>query len=175
MSPTATDPKRLAERRLWIGISGPRLADEDRRLLDELRPGGVVLFRRNVESLEQVRELVGDLRSRLGPDLVVSADHEGGLITRFFKELTVFPGNMALGAAGVREPALAEHLGEEQGFHSARELRDLGITVNLAPVVDVASEGGNPSGGIRSAGWFLPRNSCLPSRTWSSRLKWESG
>ena len=145
----SSDP---ATRRLWIGIPGPTLDDATRATLEDVRPGGVVLFRRNVASLDGVRALIRSLHELLGPDLVVSVDHEGGLVTRFHRELTVFPGNMALGAAAYREPSMGEHLGEEQGELSARELRDLGIRVNLAPVLDLATSGDNPGITIRSFG-----------------------
>ena len=145
----SSDP---ATRRLWIGIPGPTLDDATRATLEDVRPGGVVLFRRNVASLDGVRALIRSLHGLLGPDLIVSVDHEGGLVTRFHRELTVFPGNMALGAAAYREPSMGEHLGEEQGELSARELRDLGIRVNLAPVLDLATSGDNPGITIRSFG-----------------------
>lgn len=148
---TATE-RILAGRRLWIGIRGPRLDPETRSHLLDLRPGGIVLFRRNVESLDSVRSLIRDLRKLLGDGLLLSVDHEGGLVTRFHRELTVFPGNMALGAAAFREPSLGEHLGEQQGIVSARELRGLGFDVNLAPVLDLATTGRNPGIGIRSFG-----------------------
>lgn len=144
-----TDP---ATRRLWIGIPGPELDATTREVLDDVRPGGIVLFRRNVASLEGVRGLIADLHEFLGEDVIVSVDHEGGLVTRFHKELTVFPGNMALGAAAFREPSMGEHLAQEQGLWSARELRDLGIHVNLSPVLDLATRGDNPGITIRSFG-----------------------
>ena len=141
-----------ATRRLWIGNPGPDLDADTVELLDEVRPGGIVLFRRNVASLDGVRRLIASLHEQLGDELLISVDHEGGLVTRFHEELTVFPGNMALGAASFREPSMGEHLGEEQGLWSARELRDLGIHVNLAPVLDLATRGDNPGITIRSFG-----------------------
>ena len=141
-----------ATRRLWIGIPGPELDPETRATLDEVRPGGIVLFRRNVASIEAVKRLIADLHELLGDELILSVDHEGGLVTRFHEELTVFPGNMALGAAAFREPSMGEHLALEQGLWSARELRDLGFHVNLSPVLDLATLGDNPGITIRSFG-----------------------
>ena len=142
----------LAGRRLWIGIPGPDLDCDTRRLLEDIRPGGVALFGRNIVDVEQVSRLVTDLRTLLGEDLRVSVDQEGGLVVRFASGLVVYPGNMALGAASVREPALGEHLAAQQGFQSACELRGLGIDVNLAPVLDLARRGDNPGVGVRSFG-----------------------
>src|SRR6187200_463087 len=148
------DTTTLAGRRLWIGIPGPEIAGETRSLLEEIRPGGIILFRRNIESREQVSALVADLRRVLGSELHVVIDQEGGLVVRFDEGLTVFPGNMALGAAAVREPSLGEHLAEAQGRIAASELRELGITVNLAPCCDLATRGDNPGLGTRAfAAW----------------------
>ena len=147
-----SDSARLAGRRLWIGIPGPELDPPTRTLLDELRPGGVILFRRNVRDRDQVRDLCLALRAQLGRGLHLAVDQEHGLVTRFHRELTVFPGNMALGAASIRELSFGEHLAREQGRHAARELRDLGLDVNLAPCVDLALTGDNPGLGIRSFG-----------------------
>jgi beta-N-acetylhexosaminidase len=144
------DAALLAGRRLWIGIPGTGIDDETRRLLEDVRPGGVILFRRNVESREQVARLVASLRSVLGDALHVAVDQEGGLVVRFEHELTTFPGNMALGAAAMREPSLGEHLAEAQGRIAAAELRTLGVTVNLAPCCDLATRGDNPGLGTRS-------------------------
>ena len=67
----------LAGRRLWIGVPGLIIEDDTRRLLEEIRPGGVVLFGRNIESASQVARLVTDLRSVLGENLRISVDQIG--------------------------------------------------------------------------------------------------
>jgi beta-N-acetylhexosaminidase len=67
-------------------------------------------------------------------------------VVRFFKELTVFPGNMALGATR------SEDMAFRQGFLSARQLKSLGIDINLAPVLDVITTYHNPGITIRSFG-----------------------
>jgi beta-N-acetylhexosaminidase len=146
------DARGLAGRRLWIGIPGPELDEGTRRLLAAIRPGGVILFGRNVVSPQQVAGLVASLRSLLGPGLHVAVDQEGGLVVRFERDLTVFPGNMALGAAAMREPSLGEHLARAQGRVAGFELRRLGIDVNLAPCCDLATRGDNPGLGTRSFG-----------------------
>jgi beta-N-acetylhexosaminidase len=150
------DHLQRAGRRLWIGIPGTRLDAATRAHLEDLRPGGVVLFRRNVGGRAEVRALIRELRDVCGNDLVVSADQEHGLVNRFDKEIPVFPGNMALGATGVREVSMAEHLALDQGRHSGAALADLGIDVNLAPVCDLACDGGNPGLGTRAFGAWAP-------------------
>ena len=89
---TASAEER-AGRRLWIGIPGPSVDDATRKHLLHVRPGGVILFGRNIESTAQVRALVRELRDLCGAALRVSIDQEGGKVVRFARELTVFPGN----------------------------------------------------------------------------------
>lgn len=78
--------------------------------------------------------------------LLIGADQEGGQLVGLGHDTTRFPGAMALGAAD--DPALTEATGRAMG----RELRALGITVDYAPVCDVAVEPGNVSLGTRAFG-----------------------
>ena len=139
-------------RRLWVGINGLELDADTARHLGEIRPGGIVLFRRNIDSLQQCRRLTASLRDLLGSSLHVAVDQEGGLVERFRGLLPSFPGNMALASLGVRDPAMAAHLAREQGRLLGLLLRDLGINVNFAPALDLAVTGANPSTGLRSFG-----------------------
>lgn len=78
---------------------------------------------------------------------MISVDQEGGMVARIDKEgMTQVPGNMALGATGNPEYTLecAQILG--------RELKNIGIDMNLAPVVDVNNNPLNPVIGVRSYG-----------------------
>lgn len=82
-----------------------------------------------------------------GIPFLVSVDHEGGpLFTQKTLGATIFPGNMALGAAD------SEDLAEAAAAQSARELRALGVHVDFAPAVDVNSNRKNPIIGVRSFG-----------------------
>jgi beta-N-acetylhexosaminidase len=76
----------------------------------------------------------------------VTTDHEGGRVIMFRDGITVFPDNMALGGAGKIGYA------RQQGEIEAKELRRLGMDVNLAPVLDVLTEAYSPNIGIRSYG-----------------------
>jgi beta-N-acetylhexosaminidase len=148
------DHLRRAGRRLWIGIPGTRLDAATRAHLEDIRPGGVVLFRRNVGGRAEVRALIRELRDVCGDSLVVSADQEHGLVNRFEKNSRSSRETSALGATGVREVSMAEHLALDQGRHSGSALADLGIDLDLAPVCDLASDGGNPGLGTRAwSGW----------------------
>jgi beta-N-acetylhexosaminidase len=109
---------------------------------------GVVLFARNVESAEQVADLVAQLKRAAGRPLLVSVDQEGGRVARLRKAhgFTELPPMRALGATG--DPELARSVGALLG----RELRAVGIDQDYAPVVDVDTNPQNPVIGDRSLG-----------------------
>lgn len=131
---------------------GEEVSASLRSTMESVRPGGVILYSStgNIVILEQVAGLVSSLqetaRSANSLPLFVAVDQEGGRVNRLTRGVTVFPGNMALGAAG--DPELAA----ESARITARELRILGITANFAPVVDVQSNPANPVIGTRSFG-----------------------
>lgn len=143
---TADDLPELVGERLMIGLPGPRLRDEDVRLFRDTRAGALILYRRNFESPEQLRALLGGLEHALGRRLLVATDHEGGRVVMLGGGTTIFPDNLAVGTAG--EEAFAG----KQGLFEARELRRLGVDLNLGPVLDVLTEAYSPNIGIRSYG-----------------------
>jgi beta-N-acetylhexosaminidase len=150
----ATDPRGL----VMLAFDGPTVPDDLRTRLAEAPAAGVTLFRHgNVRDPGQVRALTDELQAAAGAagpgaarpgarTLLVAADQEGGQLVALGDETTQFAGAMALGAAG--DPDLAERVGRATGL----ELRAMGVTVNYAPVCDLATNPGNPGLGIRSFG-----------------------
>ncbi len=128
-----------------VGFSGREINYEIEKMIVEYSAGGVILFARNIVDPVQTAELTGELQKRAKIPLLISADQEGGPVTRL-NGATHFPSNMVLGAAG--DPVLAG----EQGKIMARELRASGINMNLAPVLDVNNNPANPVIGVRSFG-----------------------
>jgi len=118
-------------------------------VLDLVQRGvyGVILFSRNVESAEQVADLVAKLkRAARGRRLLVSIDQEGGRVARLRAShgFTELPPMRALGRTG--DPELARDVGMLLG----RELRAVGIDQDYAPCVDVDSNPENPVIGDRA-------------------------
>jgi len=112
--------------------------------------GGVVLFRhKNMGNLAELRELTHALQRAAAksgqPPLLIAADQEGGQLIAV-DQITPFPGNMSLGAAG--SDKLAYRVGRAIG----KELSAVGINVGFAPVCDVNSNPLNPVIGTRSFG-----------------------
>jgi beta-N-acetylhexosaminidase len=136
----------LVGQRLVIGFLGTAITPEIVRHFQELHAGGLILYRRNFESPRQVMKLIADLEEALSRKLLVTVDHEGGRVIMFREGITVFPDNQALGTAGNPDYA------GRQGAIEAKELRRLGMDVNLGPVLDVLTEAYSPNIGIRSYG-----------------------
>jgi beta-N-acetylhexosaminidase len=136
------DPGRL----FMFGVYGTKPSRETAALFKATAATGVLLLARNIETPAQTKAYVDELEQRLGRPLLFAVDHEGGWVLRFASGVTAFPGNAALGRA--RDPKLAYEVGRQM----ARELAPLGIRMNLAPVLDVATKDYNPGIGIRSFG-----------------------
>ena len=123
--------EELVGKRLVIGIPGTKITPEIVNHFKELRAGGIILYRINFENPGQLKKLIQDLELALQRKLLVMADHEGGRVIMFEKGVTIFPDNLALGKTEKIEYARL------QGKIEAKELRRLGIDVNLSPVLDV--------------------------------------
>ena len=135
------DPGQL----LMVGIPGPSLDRATRRRLARIRPGGIILFRRNVRSLAQLRRLCADLH-RAYPKVLIGIDHEGGRVNRLPPPFTAFPPARSVAAAG--SPRVAFAVGRAMG----RELASVGIDVDFAPVLDVLTHPRNRVIGDRAFG-----------------------
>ena len=128
----------------FIGISGPAIDDSTRRLLIEIKPGGICLFSRNIKTADQTRYLLDALRENLPFEPFFSVDQEGGLVDRLRRIVTPMPS-----ANKIRNARDASEFGEVVG----ELLSMLGFNMNFAPVVDVISIGReNPTNGLFSRG-----------------------
>ena len=136
---------------LMVGFSGSTPSQEIIDLIQRFHIGNILLFSRNVRDAQQVLELTQSLQviaKEAGQPypLLIAIDQENGIVQRLGKAVTIFPGNMALGAIGSEEVAYKVALA------TGRELKALGINMNLAPVVDVNNNPANPVIGVRSFG-----------------------
>ena len=123
-----------------VGVAGPELGAAERRLIAATRPFGFILFARNCVSRSQVRRLVGDLRHAAGrADAPVLKHQVGGRGMRHGPP--PWPARGPHGARG--KPALRDpEAGYEAAWLHARliaaDLAPLGVTVDCAPVLDLA-------------------------------------
>ncbi len=141
------DVRRIAGRSIICGFEGPQVTAELRELVREARPLGLILFARNIESTAQLYELARELKALRPRDpLLLCVDQEGGRVARIPAPALRLPPMSTLGA--IDDVELTRRAGRALG----RELRVLGIDVNLAPVLDVHTRPENPVIGNRSFG-----------------------
>ena len=117
-----------------IGVHGTSINEDMKYMLGEYHFGGVVLFDRNMQSKEQVKQLLGDLQSyakkneKIG--LFLAVDQEGGAVARMQDSLVKVPAAQDLGTQDI---SVAENYAKQ----SSLELAELGFNLNFAPVVDL--------------------------------------
>jgi len=132
------------------GFPGTEIPDEFRRAVETYQIANVVLFAHNIANKDQVARLCRDIQTLVstacGTPALICIDQEGGMVTRLSEDCTNVPGAMAIAATGDPESARVA------GTITARELRALGFTCDLAPALDVNSNKNNPVIGVRSYG-----------------------
>lgn len=132
-----------------VGLPGTELDDSTLRLIRKERINNFIIFKRNVETPEQLRALCESLKAacldeQLPPPLI-SIDQEGGTVARLSAPFTRFADARILA-----EDERAEELLADYARTCARELLGVGINMNLAPVLDVCPAG---------QGFFMERRS----------------
>lgn len=129
-----------------LGFVGTTVSREWGRVMSDYQPGGVILFSRNLESRDQVVRLTNDLQKRVERPLLISIDQEGGRVSRLPKGFTIFPPAETVGQSQSTTLAYAA------AAAIAKELRAVGVNMNMAPVLDVNSNPDNPIIGDRAFG-----------------------
>lgn len=115
----------------FIGLPGAELDASSCELINEISPGGVCLFSRNIREAAQTRELLDEVRQSLSITPFLSVDQEGKLVDRLRRIVEPMPG-----AASLRNAEDAARLAEI----TAETIRILGFNMNFAPVVDVIDQ-----------------------------------
>lgn len=124
-----------------LSCSSSSLSDEEKRIFSQYNPLGVSLFGRNIENLQQIQNLVKEIKEAVGRnDVLIAVDQEGGRVRRLQGE-------------DFRNVASLETLGKiavEQGINKAisatvkqsilisKDLQKAGFNFNYAPVLDIA-------------------------------------
>ena len=122
---------------VMVDVAGLALTHEEREMLAHPLVGGVILFKRNYESREQLQVLTAEIRAVRDPALLVAADHEGGRVQRFREGFTRIPPMAAIGKVFDANPALGENLAHAAGVVIGSELLSAGVDFSFTPVLDV--------------------------------------
>ncbi len=135
---------------LMIGFHGCELNDDVMELIRSIKPSGIILFRRNIVDPFKLFNFIRDVqRYALEhglPPLIVSIDYEGGVVLRIERGATILPSFMGISAnRRVSSVRIVARI-------AARELKAMGVNMNLAPVLDVNTNPVNPIIGVRSFG-----------------------
>ena len=122
---------------VMLDIEGLLLSPADRDILREPAVGGVILFARNFESVDQVTELVSEIRALRSPALLIAVDHEGGRVQRFREGFTAIPPMRQIGREYDRDRNSGLKAARQAGWIIASELRAAGIDLCFGPCVDL--------------------------------------
>lgn len=115
-----------------IDIEGLSITQDEQLRLEHPATGGVILFRRNYTSPNQIRALIASIRA-IRASLLIAVDHEGGRVQRFRDGFTRLP------PAGAYEHLNDLELVEDAGWVMAAECLAVGVDFSFAPVLDVES------------------------------------
>lgn len=129
---------------LVVGLPGPELDPAIRDLLTTVRPGGIILFSRNLQEPGQVAHLCREVRRLYDPAPFLVVDQEGGRVSRLTPPFPTLPTAAALGRLDM--VSIAGWFGSLTG----RGLRSLGFHADYAPVVDLSRAGDEDGIGDRS-------------------------
>ncbi len=122
---------------VMMGIEGLALDAEETELLRHPQVGGVILFTRNFESVEQLRSLTRAIHELRDPPLLIAVDQEGGRVQRFRAGFTPLPPLAGFGRLHERSPEEGRRLAELGGWLMAAEMLSAGIDISFAPVLDL--------------------------------------
>lgn len=140
---------KLVGQRIFTGIRGHALTEEEKTFIAENNIGGVVLFARNVAEPQQVRDLCAEIQSlrHLQADkapLFIGIDMEGGRVHRLKAPFTLWPAVARLGK--LDNPTTSFDFAHRMG----NELKAVGINLDFAPCVDVLTNPQNKVIGDRA-------------------------
>ncbi|GGF28013.1 glycosyl hydrolase [Aliidongia dinghuensis] len=135
-----------------FGTPGPTLTADQRAFFRDANPLGLILFKRNCETPDQLRRLTEDFRAAVGrADAPILIDHEGGTHQRMDPPVwPQFPAPARFGALYAHDPAAALAAARLNGRAIGTLLSQHGITVDCAPLLDVPVAGADPVIGDRA-------------------------
>jgi beta-N-acetylhexosaminidase len=136
------------------GCSGPVLSTAERDFFARTKPWGLILFKRNCETPDQLKRLTGDFRDAVGrKNAPVFIDQEGGRVQRLGPPSNAwrrYPAARAYGDAFNASALAGLRAARNVGRLMAEDLIAAGITANCVPVLDVPQPGAHEIVGNRA-------------------------
>ncbi|WP_016761734.1 glycoside hydrolase family 3 protein [Leptospira kirschneri] len=143
-------PEELSGQVIHVSIPGKTLDQTAEKEIEEILPGGIILFGINLGTKEEISNLNLELQKKSMEfsklPLLISVDQEGGRVLRVRDGVTQFPGAMALGQTKNSDYAY------KVGFVTSYQLRKLGLNFVFAPDLDINNNPDNPVINTRSMG-----------------------
>ena len=128
----------IARGPVMADIAGFSLTEEEKQRLLNPAVGGVILFRRNFQSVAQLCALTEEIRHLRSPHLLIAVDHEGGRVQRFIHGFTRLPAMSVLGELWDERGAdTALQKARTIGWVLATELIACGVDLSFTPVLDL--------------------------------------
>lgn len=152
---------------LVVGLSGTSLSEDAIDVLERVRPAGIILFSRNIESREQIHDLVAAIRD-LDPRPFLCVDLEGGMVNRLTSIWGDLPSPSDAAEAGI---LAVQALGNAAGA----ACRALGIHLDLAPVIDLERPDGLIARQRRSLSFSAERSVTLARTFGEAMAGWAVG
>lgn len=140
----------MTKARVIADIAGTMLTPSDTSRLSHPAIAGVILFSRNYQDKAQLRSLTASIHD-INPELLITADQEGGRVQRFFDGFSTLKPMAWFGARYLESPQQAECLLRDQLNIMVSELLEVGVSTTLMPVLDL-DYGHNAVIGERSFG-----------------------
>jgi beta-N-acetylhexosaminidase len=135
-----------------FGVAGTELTADERRFLHDVQPLGFILFRRNIETPEQVKALVASLKGLVAHDAMILIDQEGGRVRRLRPPHWPDYPPASRFAEVTNDPSEQREMVRLGARLMAHDLAELGINVDCAPVLDVPQPGAHEIVGDRAYG-----------------------
>lgn len=125
---------------VMLDVEGLTLNDRDIKRLLHPSVGAVILFARNFQSVEQVTDLITEIKSLRIPELLVAVDQEGGRVQRFKEGFTRLPAASHFGELWQKDKQTAPIHAYDSARVMASELIKVGVDFSFAPVFDVTTK-----------------------------------
>jgi beta-N-acetylhexosaminidase len=136
---------------LVVGVSGQELTSLERAWIKLVRPGGVILFRRNIADARQTRALLADAAGSCAAHSFRCVDVEGGTVDRLRDALAPMPSAQAVATSSTESLGSLGSLPREHGELVARAVKAFGFNTTLAPVIDLGLAASAKVMGTRTA------------------------
>ncbi len=140
--------RRQVGQLLIMGFEGTTMSQRLRVMLETFQPGGIILFKRNLEDAEQIHSLLSEAQKANATPMFLCVDMEGGTVDRLREVIAPVPSVATVAAAGSKK------LFRKHGRLLGEEVRALGFNTDFAPVLDLRLE---PSASVLGSRTVSPR------------------